>query len=55
MDEKELKVYTQEKRREFEDKLRRQRYNLSVWVRYAQWEENLKEFGRARSVFERAL
>jgi crooked neck len=38
MDEKELMVYTQEKRRFFEDKLRRQRYNLSVWVRYAQWE-----------------
>lgn len=37
MDEKELHVYKQEKRREFEDKLRRQRYNLSVWVRYGQW------------------
>jgi len=24
-------------------------------VRYAQWEENLKEFARARSVFERGL
>lgn len=28
---------------------------MSVWVRYAQWEENLKEYTRARSVFERAL
>jgi len=51
MDEEELNVSKQEKRREFEDKIRRQRYNLSAWVRYAQWEEGAKEFTRARSIF----
>lgn len=43
------------KRKEYEDALRRQRHNLGIWIRYAQWEAAQKEFRRARSIFERAL
>ena len=28
---------------------------MSVWVKYAQWEESQKDFSWARSVWERAL
>ena len=31
------------------------RWNGSIWVKYAQWEEAQKDFRRARSVWERAL
>jgi hypothetical protein len=43
------------KRKAFEDGIRRNRANISVWLKYAQWEENQKEYERARSVYERAL
>lgn len=43
------------KRKEFEDSIRRNRLNLSNWIRYAQWEESQKEIDRARSIWERAL
>lgn len=39
-----------------EDDVRRVgRWNPTVWVKYAQWEEQQKDFRRARSVWERAL
>lgn len=45
-----------QKRKEFEDQVRRVgRWNPTVWVKYAQWEEQQKDFRRARSVWERAL
>ena len=48
--------YRMEKRRDFEDQVRRVgRWNGSIWVKYAQWEEGQKDFRRARSVWERAL
>ncbi|CAL5221424.1 g3611 [Coccomyxa viridis] len=54
-DETELAEYRLRKRKEFEDLVRRVRWNSSVWVKYAQWEEGQKDFRRARSVWERAL
>lgn len=54
-DESELADYRLRKRKEFEDLIRRVRWNTSVWVKYAQWEESQKDFARARSVWERAL
>ncbi|WCJ26466.1 Pre-mRNA-splicing factor CLF1 [Euphorbia peplus] len=54
----ELDEYQSRKRKEFENLIRRsQCNNLSVWIKYAQWEESQKGFGalaRARSVWERA-
>ena len=55
MDEEELKEYKGGKRKEFEDKIRKQKYHMGTWIKYAQWEEGLEEFRRSRSIFERAL
>ena len=45
-----------QKRKEFEDNARRVgRWNPTIWVKYATWEEQQKDFRRARSVWERAL
>ena len=54
-DATELSEYRLRKRKEFEDLIRRVRWNISVWIKYAQWEESQKDFNRARSVWERAL
>uniref|UniRef100_A0A6N2JXC9 Suppressor of forked domain-containing protein n=1 Tax=Salix viminalis TaxID=40686 RepID=A0A6N2JXC9_SALVM len=54
-DSTELGDYRLRKRKEFEDLIRRVRWNISVWIKYAQWEESQKDFNRARSVWERAL
>nr|CAD1843308.1 unnamed protein product [Ananas comosus var. bracteatus] len=54
-DPHELSDYRLRKRKEFEDLIRRVRWNVSVWVKYAQWEESQGDFTRARSVWERAL
>ncbi|KAK1554660.1 hypothetical protein Q3G72_015447 [Acer saccharum] len=52
----ELADYRLRKRKEFEDLIRRGvQWNISVWIKYAQWEESQKDFNRARSVWERAL
>lgn len=48
-------MYRMEKRKEFEDSIRRQRFHLGTWMKYARWEAAQQEFDRARSVFERAL
>jgi crooked neck len=42
-------------RKEFEDRLRINRHNLSVWMRYAKWEGAQGEIDRSRSIYERAL
>jgi crooked neck len=55
MDEEELKEYKGAKRKEFEDKIRKQKHHMGTWIKYGLWEEQLEEFRRARSVFERAL
>ncbi|KAL0292306.1 UNVERIFIED_CONTAM: Crooked neck-like protein 1 [Sesamum calycinum] len=54
-DATELGDYRLRKRKEFEDLIRRVRWNKSVWVKYAKWEESQKDYARARSVWERAL
>ena len=54
-DEDELYEYQLKKRREFEDQIRRQKYNISQWLKYALWEENQQNFKRARSIYERAI
>ncbi|KAL6276535.1 hypothetical protein ACE6H2_020136 [Prunus campanulata] len=54
-DPTELADYRLQKRKEFEDQIRRMRGNVRDWIKYAQWEESHKDFERARSVWERAL
>ncbi|CAL0311399.1 unnamed protein product [Lupinus luteus] len=54
-DPTELGEYRLRKRKEFEDLIRRVRWNVGVWIKYAQWEESQKDFKRARSIWERAL
>jgi crooked neck len=54
-DKEELLNYQNNKRRDFENQIRRQRNHVGTWCRYALWEASLKEFANARSVFERAL
>ena len=55
MDQDELVDYKYRMRKDFEDKLRMQRHHMGNWVKYAEWEANIGEFKRARSVFERAM
>ncbi|KAG2468092.1 CRNL1 protein, partial [Polypterus senegalus] len=54
-DEEELNDYKLRKRKGFEDNIRKNRTVISNWIKYAQWEESLKEVQRARSISERAL
>eukprot|EP01035_Chromulina_nebulosa_P020731 gene20731-26879_t len=54
-DVEELKLYQQNKRKDFEDQLRRQRQKIGLWCKYGLWEALQKEFERSRSVFERAI
>ncbi|KAI8371517.1 uncharacterized protein BYT42DRAFT_616603 [Radiomyces spectabilis] len=54
-DLEELSEFRQRKRKEFEDNIRKNRLNVSNWLKYAAWEESQLEFQRSRSVFERAL
>ncbi|KAJ3686243.1 hypothetical protein LUZ61_015407 [Rhynchospora tenuis] len=54
-DPTELAEYRMRKRKEYEDLIKRDRLNVSAWVKYAQWEESQKDFTLARSVWEKAL
>jgi crooked neck len=54
-DPEELNAFRLKKRKEFEDNIRRNRLNLSNWIKYAQWEESQNEIQRARSIWERAI
>ncbi|XP_046692243.1 crooked neck-like protein 1 [Silurus meridionalis] len=42
-DEEELNDYKLRKRKGFEDNIRKNRTVIRNWIKYAQWEENLKE------------
>lgn len=42
----ELRDYQHRKRRAFEDNIRRNRTNISNWIKYAAWEESQKEIQR---------
>uniref|UniRef100_A0A0E0ICA2 Pre-mRNA-splicing factor Syf1/CRNKL1-like C-terminal HAT-repeats domain-containing protein n=1 Tax=Oryza nivara TaxID=4536 RepID=A0A0E0ICA2_ORYNI len=54
-DSVELSEYRLRRRKEFEDAIRRARWSVGAWVKYARWEERQGDFARARSVYERAL
>ena len=54
-DPEELAEYRLKKRKEFEDLIRRVRWNNAIWVKYAVWEEQQGDYPRARSVWERSL
>merc|ERR1739838_972263 len=54
-DADELADYRMRKRKEHEDALRKNRTNMTTWMKYAKWEENQDQIDRARSVYERAL
>ncbi|CRG98108.1 CGI-201 protein, short form, putative [Plasmodium gallinaceum] len=55
IDEDELNEYKISKRKEFEDKIRKRRYLISTYIKYALWEIKQKDIRRGRSIFERAL
>lgn len=54
-DPEELAEYRLQKRKHYEDLVRRVKWNIGVWVKYAHWEESQKDLQRARSIWERAL
>ncbi|KAB7497253.1 Crooked neck-like protein 1 [Armadillidium nasatum] len=54
-DPEELQEYRLKKRKSFEDNIRKNRGNISNWLKYSKWEEEQGEIRRARSVYERAL
>eukprot|EP00123_Amoebidium_parasiticum_P012254 comp21226_c0_seq1/m.28880 comp21226_c0_seq1/g.28880 ORF comp21226_c0_seq1/g.28880 comp21226_c0_seq1/m.28880 type:complete len:692 (-) comp21226_c0_seq1:5-2080(-) len=54
-DPTELEEFKLKKRKEFEDQIRRNRQAIGTWLKYAKFEENLQEYARARSIYERAL
>ncbi|TPX44548.1 hypothetical protein SeMB42_g04283 [Synchytrium endobioticum] len=55
VDKEELDEYKLSKRKQFEDAIRRTRTQVTLWIKYATWEESQLEYERARSVFERAI
>ena len=54
-DAEEYQAHLQSRRKTFEDNIRYRREHIGNWVKYARFEEDNKEYERARSVFERAL
>ena len=42
----------QKKRKGFEDNLRRQRQNIGVWIKYAEWEDSQNEWQRYLTLLE---
>ena len=54
-DAEEYQSHLRDRRKHFEDNIRYRREHMGNWVKYARFEEDNKEFERARSVFERAL
>ena len=54
-DADELADYQMRKRKEFEDSIRKNRVVMTIWLKYAKWEENQNKVDRARSIYERAL
>ena len=54
-DAEEYQAHLRDRRKNFEDNIRYRRDDIGNWVKYAKFEEENKEFERARSVLERAL
>jgi crooked neck len=55
MDEEELEDYRLNKRKAFEDAIRRNRLMIGTWIKYAQFEEGQRQLERAESIYERSL
>lgn len=55
VDYEEVSEYAGRKRTELENAVRRNPRSSASWIRYANFEVTLKEFARARSVYERGL
>jgi crooked neck len=55
VDMEELEDERLRKRKGFEDALRRSKFNITTYLKYAEYEETQKQYDRVRSVFERAL
>ncbi|GMM31776.1 Clf1 protein [Martiniozyma asiatica (nom. inval.)] len=51
----ELRIFQGHKRSEYENALRRNRFDTGQWMRYARFEVDQRDFPRARSIFERAI
>lgn len=54
-DAEEYQSFLSSRRKLFEDNIRYRRDHIGNWVKYARFEEDNKEYERARSVFERSL
>ena len=54
-DAEEYQSHLRDRRKHFEDNIRYRREHIGNWVKYARFEEDNREYERARSVFERAL
>lgn len=54
-DHDELLEYQRNERKNFETRIVRNRSHVPLWIRYARWEEEQREFVRARSIWERAI
>jgi len=54
-DAEEYQSHLRDRRKHFEDNIRYRREHIGNWVKYARFEEDNRDFERARSVFERAL
>ena len=54
-DAEEYQSFLASRRKHFEDNIRYRREHIGNWVKYAKFEEENKNYERARSVFERAL
>ncbi|KAJ3512392.1 hypothetical protein NLJ89_g3549 [Agrocybe chaxingu] len=54
-DLEELAEYRARQRRDFEQRVIRNKVHIKEWMNYANWEASQNELPRARSIFERAL
>jgi crooked neck len=54
-DAEEYQAHLRDRRKHYEDNIRYRREDVGNWVKYARFEEENKEFERARSVYERSL
>merc|ERR1711971_982315 len=54
-DADELADYRMRKRKEHEDALRKNRTNMTTWMKYAKWEENQDQVNHARNLWDRAV
>nr|CAB3233887.1 crooked neck-like protein 1 [Phallusia mammillata] len=54
-DPQELEEYKLKKRKGFEDLLRKNKSSIQNWIKYAAFEDSMKEIQRARSVYERGI